>query len=118
MERNPAPYGNFIMSIYRAKNIAVYREQERIRSQRIRATRRKIIADAKTDKGCVQCGEKHPSCLQFHHLDALKKEFTIARAVSEGKSIKKIHEEIEKCILLCANCHAKEHWRDGDELNC
>ncbi len=34
----------------------------------------------------------------------------VATAVRNGKNIKSIEEEIKKCIVLCANCHAIRHY--------
>lgn len=58
---------------------------------------------------CSICGEDHPATIQFHHLK--EKEFNISQAVKHGYSKKRILAEISKCQVLCANCHAKEHWR-------
>jgi hypothetical protein len=57
--------------------------------------------------GCKLCGEKEPICLDFHHLR--DKDRTIANTYRNGWSIKRIKNEIRKCILLCANCHRKVH---------
>jgi hypothetical protein len=59
---------------------------------------------------CAQCGENHPATLQFHHRDPQKKDFNLSEAVREGYSIERIKKEVAKCIVLCANCHAKEHY--------
>lgn len=58
---------------------------------------------------CSRCPEAFHRCLDFHHL--ADKEFDIGRAVKLGMSIKRIAKEIEKCILLCANCHRKETYK-------
>jgi hypothetical protein len=49
--------------------------------------------------------------LQFHHRNPREKDFTISNACSWGWSIERILKEMEKCDVLCANCHAKRHWR-------
>lgn len=67
-----------------------------------------LVADLKTK--CNRCPEKHPACLQFHHKDPTQKEFGISVAVKHAWSLKRIMAEIAKCEVLCANCHAKEHW--------
>lgn len=55
--------------------------------------------------GCGVCQEKNPYCIDFHHTSD-DKEFCI----SEYQALtKKLIEEIQKCILLCANCHRKHH---------
>ena len=56
---------------------------------------------------CEICGyEKCIDALEFHHLDPTKKDFVIS---GYGKSIKKMKEEVDKCILVCANCHREIH---------
>lgn len=60
---------------------------------------------------CEKCGyNKCPAALQFHHLDPNIKDFTLASC----KSKPAFFREIEKCILLCANCHAEEHFNNPD----
>jgi hypothetical protein len=58
---------------------------------------------------CEYCGyRKSMRALCFHHIDPTKKEFEIngsAAAIS-----KKLREaELDKCLLLCSNCHMEEH---------
>lgn len=63
----------------------------------------------KSELKCVKCGESHIACLDFHHLDPNKKEASISRLIN---STKKLQQEIEKCIVLCSNCHRKLHWEE------
>ena len=62
-------------------------------------------------RGCSQCTERRPSCLQFHHTDPSIKKFNLSAA--RGKSLDDIKEEAAKCIVLCANCHFVEEYGDG-----
>lgn len=61
---------------------------------------------------CEMCGYDYShAALDFHHKDPTEKEFTIAKAklknfITHEKEIKK---ELDKCILLCANCHREAH---------
>ena len=58
---------------------------------------------------CSRCGySKCTEALQFHHRDSKEKEFTISDA-GLTRSWAKLLAEIEKCDLLCANCHAEAH---------
>lgn len=61
---------------------------------------------------CTRCGySKSVVALQFHHPDP-NKDFGISdRGVT--KSYAKLLAEAEKCVLLCANCHAEEHETIG-----
>jgi hypothetical protein len=68
------------------------------------------IQGIKDQLRCADCGEQHPATLQFHHLNSEHKAFTIGDAVNRGFSLDRIKKEIEKCIVLCANCHFKRHY--------
>ena len=72
---------------------------------------REWLRDYKSKLKCNRCDEDHPSCMQFHHIDPSQKELNIRGAVRANWSIERIQLEIEKCEVLCANCHFKEHWR-------
>ncbi len=60
--------------------------------------------------GCCQlCGyDKYVGALQFHHLNPNEKEFSLGKtgATYVWEDVKK---ELDKCICLCANCHAEVH---------
>ena len=66
----------------------------------------------KSKLSCKECGASHVSFLQFHHLNPKQKEVSVGDAVAQGWSIKRIENEISKCIVLCANCHFKLHWEE------
>ena len=57
---------------------------------------------------CCRCGyNKCNDALEFHHLDPSKKDFGIAQKMSW--SFEKIKKELDKCSLVCRNCHAEIH---------
>lgn len=61
---------------------------------------------------CERCGyDKCQQALQFHHRDPNVKSFGVA-ANGHSRSWKRVKEEIDKCDLLCANCHAEIHYAD------
>ncbi len=72
------------------------------------AKRRRVLKQKSIEyKGgrCVCCGyADHPGVLDFHHLDPLTKEFSIGDK-GYTRSWEKIKGELDKCILVCANCH-------------
>ncbi len=57
-------------------------------------------------KGCEKCGEQNPIVLEFHHIEA--KLYNVSVLVCNSWSEKKIKDEIDKCKILCANCHKIE----------
>ena len=73
-----------------------------------KAYRARVRAEASRLKagGCVQCGEMDVSCLVFHHKGGKKLD------VSMSYGIPSMLKEAEKCIVLCANCHAKLHAKE------
>ena len=73
--------------------------------------RRKLKVKAVEYKGgqCEDCGySKCIAALEFHHMDPNEKDFEIN---SITKSWVKIKQELNKCKLLCSNCHREEHDR-------
>ncbi len=60
---------------------------------------------------CLRCGYNEcPSSLEFHHINPLLKSFEVKPSEIRGKTWDEITDEMEKCILLCANCHRYEHY--------
>tara|TARA_B110000908_G_C9806135_1_gene250802 strand:- start:20 stop:415 length:396 start_codon:yes stop_codon:yes gene_type:complete len=58
---------------------------------------------------CSACGyKKYHGALQFHHMDPTQKD---PKEFKRGKNWERFKAEIDKCVLLCANCHAEEHER-------
>lgn len=65
-------------------------------------------------KGCVVCGYKeHHVALHYNHIDPSTK----VRNVSRAASVKAVKEEIEKCEVLCANCHAVKSLEEKHHFN-
>lgn len=62
---------------------------------------------------CRECGESHPATLDFHHRDASQKVSSIRTMITNGYSRERVLAEIEKCDVLCSNCHRKIHWGRG-----
>ena len=67
------------------------------------------LQEYKKQLACEICGEMHPACLDFHHKDPTTKERDISRMARANFAIKRMKEEIDKCQVLCANCHRKLH---------
>ena len=83
-------------------------------NRRKRAEIREFIEAYKREHPCP-CGEAHVACLQFHHTDPREKDFEIGLADRHMWSLERLHREMQKCQVLCANCHAKLHWQERRE---
>lgn len=83
---------------YRLKNKQSHYE----RNKRTEAKIKEFYNDYKSSHPCIVCGESAPECIDLHHVDVL------AHMV-KGGSLKKLREELGKCVPLCANCHRKVH---------
>ncbi len=63
----------------------------------------------KASLACQRCPENHPATLIFHHRDPNEKESSISQAMHDGWSIERILKEMQKCDILCVNCHRRLH---------
>ena len=82
-------------------------------SEAVQKRRRKLKELAVEYKGgkCEICGyNKYIGALEFHHNEPEHKDFGISKTGST-RSFEKIKLEIDKCRLLCSNCHREEHHR-------
>ena len=82
-----------------------------MRKRRSSETRRELKQKAVAYKGggCEVCGyDRCLAALTFHHRDPDKKDFGISDLMSilQWKNLKK---ELDKCALLCSNCHYEVH---------
>lgn len=71
--------------------------------------RKTVLLNLLKGKVCSRCGFDDIRALCFHHRNRSEKEFTIGQILSLKKET--ILKEIEKCDLICANCHSIEHSR-------
>lgn len=72
---------------------------------------RQWFRDYKATLSCVKCSESHIACLEFHHPNGEGTEvIRPGLLASRGWSKKRVLVALKKCIVLCANCHRKEHY--------
>ena len=61
---------------------------------------------------CQRCDLRdleHPEIYEYHHIDPSTKIDTVTKLMKN--TLVKLYAEADKCLLLCANCHRKEHAR-------
>jgi hypothetical protein len=81
------------------------------KNRKRRLSIRMLVNSLKANKKCLLCPESHPACLDFHHEDRKSKLFNISNG--KDRSVESILKEVEKCILICSNCHRKKHHEAG-----
>jgi protein-arginine kinase activator protein McsA len=98
------------------ENPSIWKKGNSKRNEKIK----EIIFDFRDYLGgkCEKCGENRKHLLDFHHKNPTLKEEIISNILVyygySEKSIKKAKEEVDKCILLCSNCHRDFHYLEKE----
>ena len=100
------------MDVWETEHKKERREYKRIYNKNKRKEVGDWYKEYKRNLKCSKCGETFYACLEFHHKGG-DKNTEVARLVSNALSIERVKKEIEKCIILCSNCHRKEHFKNG-----
>lgn len=107
----------------KAKHESYLRNKKKVRERdRERLTRNQnFVKDYKSrDDIHCKCGEGRWECLDFHHPDPKNKKASVNHLMKSRYRIEVILEEIEKCEVVCANCHRIIHkgniWEDDSNL--
>lgn len=80
---------------------------------------KKKYLEYKNTDSCIKCGyKKNNGVLAFHHIKKEEKKFSLSSKFCnpDGTIPEEVKEELDKCTVLCANCHAKEHL-DQEKLD-
>jgi hypothetical protein len=88
------------------KNKDYQKENARSHRANYRQTAKEYVWDYMSTHPCVSCGESDPHVLEFHHVRG-EKVVEVSRLIGRGPSLEKLKAEIEKCDVLCANCHRR-----------
>lgn len=101
------------ISYYRLRNVIKSKTiTPKSNYENVKAHRRKVKEILVQYKGgkCEICGyNKCIAALDFHHLDPKEKDFGISQT-NIYRNIDKLKEEVDKCLLVCANCHREIHF--------
>lgn len=95
---------------------SVPKEKERILKKNIdrKNILKKWIAEIKENAKCADCGNSYPACaMDFDHIED-NKDSSVSSMISSLRTKEDIAKEIEKCEIVCANCH---RIRTRDRLN-
>lgn len=99
--------------IYRDNHYKNNKEYYKNKAKEYRKRKTKEFEEFKETLKCSLCGENRPWCLDFHHINPEEKEVEVVKLIEAPNKIKK---EIEKCIVLCANCHRDLHYKNKRQV--
>lgn len=86
-------------------------KEKRLQQSKMRIERNaKWIFEYLLENPCIKCGEWNPVRLEFDHFK--DKVAPVSILVLNGAALKKIQTEVEKCQVLCANCHREKTARE------
>jgi len=80
------------------------------RKDAARLTAREYVYQYLSTHPCSECGESDPMVLEFHHRG--EKARDVSYLTAAGYSVATIQAEIDKCDVLCANCHRRHTMKE------
>ena len=89
------------------------REQVKVNRERARFRNRSYVWEHLNNNPCISCGESNPIVLEFDHIDPSNKKANISAYMNRGVTLELLKQEIEKCQMLCANCHRAKTAKDN-----
>lgn len=98
-----------------------YESHKERHNKRIVARRRRIKNELDLyinllELKCIKCGNNHPAVLDFHHRDPNIKKDTISNLKWAGISFDQFKIELDKCDVLCSNCHRILHYNEKNSI--
>lgn len=102
------------------KNKQKHHENTAKRKKRVISENKRNIITYLKEHPCIICGEKDIIVLEFDHRDRETKSFDVGHGIWQ-KQWKYIEKEIEKCDVLCCNCHRRKTtkqmgWFKGSDI--
>lgn len=108
----------------RCSNMTTNKKHQDYQAQQARGLDRKILLVKEKGGSCEKCGyKKNLASLCFHHRNGDDKDIRLDLRSLSNNSMKTIRVELEKCDLLCHNCHMEHHnptlmnWCDRSDSN-
>ncbi len=103
--KNPEDQRAYAREHY-ARNKETYKARSVAFRQQIRKELAERVTVIKESSPCTDCQVRYPGCvMQFDHV-TLDKVANISDMIADARPWCVIQEEIDKCELVCANCHA------------
>jgi hypothetical protein len=100
------------------KNTSTNSKHQTYKNQKFRGWQRKLQLVAQCGGKCSLCGyHRNGAALEFHHIDPSNKAFSLDARSLSNRTWALLQREVEKCVLVCSNCHAELHHPDFQITN-
>ena len=101
---------------YQQKHHQRTKKKKRKQQNQLKDKRQHFVLEEMQRRGgkCAKCGFSDIRALDWHHLDPNEKVNSISEMVRDRVSMDKLQAELDKCELICANCHRIEEQRLGN----
>jgi hypothetical protein len=97
--------------MYYQRDPVSYKARAAANNARTKAENRQRLREYLSMRACISCGIRDIAVLEFDHRDAKSKRSTVSRLIGQAISWRTILAEIEKCDVMCANCHRRRTAR-------
>ena len=105
-QRWHAKHPNYKREWYEKNRAAV-----RVHQRELYKRNRQELLAFKTQKGCLDCGERDWRVLQFDHVpERGPKRYNLGASLRFEQMGPALREELAKCDIVCANCHSRRTW--------
>lgn len=89
-----------------------YKDKAKVNNEKYKERNREILSSYKNAIPCKDCNNFYPPyVMDFDHLPNYEKFKNLSRMKNSSYSVETIRKEIEKCDLVCANCHRIRTWK-------
>ena len=101
---------------YQQKHHQRTKKKKRKQQNQLKDKRQHFVLEDMQRRGgkCAKCGFSDIRALDWHHPDPNEKVNSISEMVRDRVSMDKLQAELDKCELICANCHRIEEQRLGN----
>ena len=101
---------------YQQKHHQRTKKKKRKQQNQLKDQRQHFVLEEMQRRGgkCAKCGFSDIRALDWHHLDPDEKVNSISEMIRDRVSMDKLQAELDKCELICANCHRIEEQRLGN----
>ena len=100
---------------YSKKHYDANKPEYTARNKITKTTNKLRFQEYKATLSCTHCGESHYATLDFHHHTPHPDNVKITDLIGDGRYAFAMKEIVEKCIVLCSNCHRKHHHNERQQ---